>query len=613
MTKNIIIILFLFSSVLIIAQTNLSNKYRLGKTYEQSGKLERAKEIFKELALIQPTNNQFSNSLNDVYLKLKEYENSITFLNRRIKLRPNDVSLYGMLGATYYISGNSNKAIETWDKGILVNNNSQINYTIISNSAIQNRAFEIAIKYLEDGKIKSKNPTQLSYQLAQIYSHTMDYKNAASEYVEALKAQPSQLNYIKRRMEIYLSAVGASEESIEIVEKESESNVVKELLSFLYIKSNHYDKAFELEKKLDELVKNDGIRIYNFATESYNNSEFNVASQAYNFILENHPNSRFTPNCKVGFARTLEAELDEEWAKTHDYWKPISGVDTSGAFKYNTIIETYESILTFVNGELANESLFRIGKIYLNKFSDLEKSKKCFKKILANSSLSKYYGKANLEIAKIMLQLNKLDIAKLHLENVFSSSQVEKKTKEDAKFLIAQIQFYQSNFEGSLLTIANINKDLSSDLSNDAIQLEMIINLGKKDSLNLVKYATAELFALQLNFIQAEKEFQELSENKNLFFLNNISRLKYSEILLAQNKYPIAIEVLKELSETKELNIFADGSFYLLAQVYEFGILDTESAISTYERFLAKFPNSLHLEKAQKNLKQLKNKRSENL
>jgi len=83
--------------------------------------------------------------------------------------------------------------------------------------------------------------------------------------------------------------------------------------------------------------------------------------------------------------------------------------------------------------------------------------------------------------------------------------------------------------------------------------------------------------------------------------------------LIAQNKYPVAIEVLKELSETKELNIFADKSFYLLAQVYEFGIVDEESAIAIYEKFLELFPNSLYLEKSQKNLKRLKNKRSDNL
>jgi tetratricopeptide (TPR) repeat protein len=551
--------------------------------------------------------------LNNVYLKLKNYDKSISFLSGRIKLRPNDVSLYGVLGSTYYINGNNEKAVETWDKGILVNKNSKINYTIISNSAIENRAFEIAIKYLEEGKTKSSNPTQFSYQLAQIYSHIMEYKKAALEYVEALTKQPSQLDYIKRRMDTYLSAVGATEECLAAIDKESENVSVNELLSFLYVRNNEYNKAFEVEKKLAKSKNDDGVRIYNFATQTYSSGKYDVASQSFNYLIENYPSSRFIPNSKLGFARTLESKLDKEWKTTHNNWKPISEIDTTEAYKYNPIIETYKSILDVVNGELANEALYRIGRIYLNRFNDFEMAEKYFQKIIEASSLSIHYGKANLEIAKILVLSNKLDLAKRNLQNVFSSSQTENGTKEEAKYLIAQIEFYKSNFAGALSTLANINKNLSNDLSNDAIQLAMIINVGKRDSLNLVRFANAELFATQSSFVQAEKDFKELSENKNLFFINNISRLKYSEILIAQSKYPVAIEVLKELSETKEMNIFADRSFYMLAQVYEFGIADEKTAISTYEKFLELFPNSLYLEKSQKNLKRLKNKRSENI
>ena len=607
------LLVVLFSSTFLFAQTNLNNKYRLGKNYEQAGKLEKAKKIFKEITFAQPINNQYANSLNEVYLKLKEYDNSILFLTNRLKIKSNDVSLYGMLGATYYIKGNVEKAVETWDSGIAVNNNSQINYTIISNSAIQNRAFEIAIKYLKEGKRKASNPTQFSYQLAQIYAHTMAYKKAATEYVEALMVQPSQLNYIKRRMDTYLSAVGAIEESIESAKKESGNNSVKELLAFLYIRNNQYSKAFKIEIELDKLKNDDGVRVYNFANEAYRSTEFDVASQAYNFIIKNYPNSRFIPNCKIGFARTLEAKLDKEWITNHNNWKPISAIDTMGASKYYPIIEVYKSISGLVNGELENEILYRIGKIYLNRFNNLKTAENYFQQIITNSSLSTFFGKANLEIAKIWIIKNNLDFAKINLQSVFASSQTDSKTKKEAKFLIAQIEFYQSNFDKCLSTLASINKDLSNDLSNDAIQLAMIINVGKRDSVNLVKFANAKLFARQLSFIQAENEFKELSENKNLFFINNISRLKYAEVLIAQNKYPIAIEVLKELSETKELNIFADGSFYLLAQVYEFGVLDESSAVSTYEKFLELFPNSLLLKKVQKNLTQLKNKRSENI
>lgn len=599
--------------MLLYSQTNLSNKYRLGKTYEQTGKLQKAKVIFEELVVSAPSNIQYSNSLNDIYLKLKEYDNSVLFLTNRIKSRPNDVSLYGLLGATYYISGNIEKAGEFWEKGLLLNNNSQINYTIISNYAVQNRAFEMAVKYLEEAKSKAKDPTQFSYQLAQIYSYSMSYENAAEEYCLSLISHPTQLDYIQRRMDTYLSAVGALEQSINVVKKQSDNIVIKELLSFLYIKNNQFDDAFELIKEINLEKGGDGVLIYNFAFRAFQDSQFNVASDAFKYLIDEYPTSKFVPQSKVGYANTLESKLDIEWTKNQQNWKPVAAIDTTNSYKYVPIIKTYESIITSTRGNFVNEALFRIGNIYATKFLDFEKASSYFNKVLKNSSLSIYYGRANLELSKISMLSNNLKQAKKELNNVFASSKTESNIKLEAKFLIAQIDFYQANFDGSLSTLANINKDLSNDLSNDAIELAMIINLGKMDSLNLVSFADAELKSVQNNYETAEKIYKELSEKENLLFLKNISRIKYAEILVAQNNYPIAIEVLKELSEREEFNIFADRSFYLLAQVYEFGIGDVGSALSTYEKFLGLFPNSLYLDKSQENLKRLKNKGSKTI
>ena len=608
-----IIIISLFSSIFLFSQTNLSNKYRLGKTYEQSGKLQKAKLIFEELVATAPNNIQYSNSLNDIYLKLKDYDKSVLFLTNRIKNRPNDVSLYGMLGATYYISGNIEKAGESWEKGLLLNNNSQINYTIISNYAVQNRAFEMAVKYLEEAKSKANDPTQFSYQLAQIYSYSMSYENAAEEYCFSLISNPNQLDYIQRRMDTYLSAVGALEQSINVVKKQSDNIIIKKLLSFLYIKNNQFNEAFELIKEINIEKNGDGVLIYNFAFRAFQDSQFNVASDAFRYLIDEYPNSKFVSQSKVGYAKTLESKLDLEWNKNQQNWKPVAAVDTTNSYKYLPIIKTYESIITSTSGHFVNEALFRIGNIYATKFMNFEKASNYFNKILMNSSLSIYYGRANLELSKISIRSNNLKKAKNELNNVFVSSKTESKIKLEAKFLIAKIEFYQANFEGSLSTLANINKDLSNDLSNDAIELAMIINLGKIDSLNLVSFADAELKLVQYNFEAAEKTYKELSENKNLLFLKNISRIKYAEILIARNNYPVAIEVLKELSGREEFNIFADRSFYLLAQVYEFGIVDVGSALSTYEKFLELFPNSLYLAKSQENLKRLKNKGSKSI
>ncbi len=78
--------------------------------------------------------------------------------------------------------------------------------------------------------------------------------------------------------------------------------------------------------------------------------------------------------------RTLEAKLDKDWGDAKANWKPIKDIDTTGASKYNKVIETYKSILAFVNGELANESLFRIGEIYKNRLNDLLRAEEYFSK-----------------------------------------------------------------------------------------------------------------------------------------------------------------------------------------------------------------------------------------
>lgn len=602
----------LFPLLLVYSQTNLNNKYRLAQTYENAGKLVEAKNIYEELAKLVPSNTMYSNSLNDTYLKLKEYENSILFLTNRIKQRPNDISLYGMLGSTYFIKGDSQNAMLWWEKGISTNNVAQINYIIISNYAVQNRAFEIAIKFLEEGKNKATDKIQFSYQLAQIYSYTMEYGKAAEEYIFALLLQPNQLEYIERRMETYLSAVGATELSIRAAEKHKNENFsVKELLSFLYIKNSQYEDSFQLVKEIDKVKGGEGIIIYNFASSTFQSSQFDVSSKAFKYLIDKYPNSRFISNSKIGFAKTLEFKLDEEWNNNQQIWKPIVITNTADSSKYIPIINTYKSLLKETNGDIANEALFRIGSIYFTKFNDLAKAEIYFNTVIKNASMSIYFGKANLELAKISLRLNNLEKAKQQLNSIVGSSQAEIKIKNEAKFFKAKIEFYKGNFDGSLLTIASINQDLSNDLSNNAIELSTIINVGKKDSLNLLEFAKAELKSEQLNFAVAEEKYKQLSENENLFAINNISRMRYAEILITQNKYPIAIEVLKELSESKELNIFADRSFYLLAQVYEFGIVDYKSAISIYEKFLELFPNSLYLEEAQKSLKDLNNKISE--
>lgn len=605
------LITVLFTSLFLIAalmfgQSNLSNKYRLAKTYEQNGELQKAQTIYEELVSAQPENNQYANSLNSVYIKLKAYDSSIKFLSERIKNNPNDVSLHGMLGSTYYLNGNEKKALESWDNGIKANNHTQMNYSIIANYAIQNRAFEPAIKYLEEAKKNSQNPTQFSYQLAQIYSVSMDYTNAAEEYCSVLISFPKQLDYIKRRMETYLFSPGGLEQSIDVAKKYENNSAVSELLIFLFIKSNRFDDAYNLVLDLDKQQNANGLLIYNFANDAYLNNEFSTSSEAFKYIIDNYSDSPFAINSRIGYAKTLESKIYTS-LDNNQGWKPIAPFDTTGAYEFLPVLDAYSTLLNQINNlEAENEVHFRRASILMYRFNELDSAEEEFLKIIQNSSLSRFYGIANLKLADISIFKNNLETAKNYLVNSFSSIKTPEEIKAEAKYKLALIQFWNSEFDRSLRTISDISKDLSSNYANEAIELSMIINMGKRDSLNLVKFAKADLNTWQKKFIDAEKAFLELSEIESFFLLNNISLFRYSEILIAQNDYPVAIEILKELSEKEKLNIFTDASLFLLAQVYEFGIVDKQSANSVYEDILKYHPNSLYVDRARFGIARLK-------
>ena len=407
-------------------------------------------------------------------------------------------------------------------------------------------------------------------------------------------------------MQSYISAPRALEQSIEIAKKYSSNNSIQELLIFLYMQNNQFDDAYILVVDLDNRQKKNGILVYNFANDAFQGNEFESSAEAFKYVMNNHPNSPLLISSQIGYAKTLEVELDIKLNSTQN-WKPIKAVDTTGASNYFPVLQTYNKLLEKIKGtEAVNEVLYRMGAIKLYRFDDLDGASEDFSNILKNSTLSQFYGIANLRLADISIRKGEFQKSKNYLINSFSSIKTTKEIKSKAKYKMALIQFWNSQFDQSLKTISDINKDLSNNNANDAIELSIVIKMGKRDSLNLVKFAEADLLTKQKYFSDAGAIFQNLSENENFFLLNNISQFKYCEILIAQNNYPIAIEILKELSEKEKLNIFADKSLFLLAQVYEFGIGDKKTAKSIYENLLANFPNSLYLDKTRESIKRLK-------
>ena len=614
MRYKTILIIFISLYIGLSAQVtqNLDNRFNLAQSFEQAGQFEKAETIYKELADAQPWNNIFLESLNKNLISQKKYKQSVELLNNKINLTPADINLYGLLGTTYFIMDQSDKAFEVWEKGIALNPKSYVGYRIIANYAIENRAYEKAIDILKRGNKNSADPTIFSMDLANIYAANMKFKDAAIEFCNLIAHHPEQVQIVKARMNSYLNGPEAAKQTIEAVKDFSDSKPQAEifdLLTFVYQTSGDYKNAFENVIKTEKKFNGSGTYVFIFSQDAYRSRQYEWASEGYNYIVQHYTNSPYLPTAKLGYARTLEASLDQKFLQQNESWKPYTKQVPYFTDDYNKIINSYYEFVKAYPGNAINvEALFRIAEIYRKRIFDLQEADTIYSKVALNSPTTSYYVESNLARGKIAISRNDLQSAQKFFENAVKFPRIEPNNFAEANFYLARIEFWKGNFFNSVTLFNNASKNLSTDFANDALEFSSLINTTKKDSLNLLLYAKADLLAIQNKYKEACIEFKTLSDLSNLFILNDFAKINFAEMLIAENDIQSAIKILEEFTKNPNSAIFVDKSTFLLAQCYQYGTKDLQKAAQVYQKLLETFPNSLYFDRVREALQSLSTK-----
>lgn len=602
---------FIFISFSLFAQTdiNFENRFRLAQSYEEAGQLEKAEAILRELVNLQAWNYSYFDALSRLLIKEKKYTESIQLIENRINQTPQDINLYGLLGSTYFMIDNIAKAFESWEQGIKTNPNSVITYRIIANYAIESRAFDKAIDILKRGKKISNEPETFSLDLANIYLANMRFSDAANEYCELLTNKPEQIANVKIKLNTYSENHNAIEQFIETIKGAIDKNpapVLYDLLSYAYSLAGKYNLAFQIVIEYENRTKGNGNTIFSFAQNAFQNKEFNAAAIAYDYLIKNYSSSQLLPLFKFNYATTLEALNDEKLLKEIDGWKPFTQPKILYAEDYRAIIKSYEQLIKdYPNNAIYPQAMFRMGEIYFNRLYDYQKADSIFTLINLKASNTDFSILSFLRRGKIAVINNQLDNAKSLFEKVLLNNRSNLNNKAEANYYLAKINFWSVNFDESLKQLSEVTKNLSVDFANDALELESLINATKRDSLNLAKYAHADLLSFQYKFKEAANEFKSLADNPDLFLLNEFAKYKLAEMLIASNDLPTALKILENISDNSKTGIFSDKSIYLLGKVYHFGIKDKLKAVQNYQKLLEKFPNSLYFDKAREYLNEL--------
>jgi tetratricopeptide (TPR) repeat protein len=601
--------------VICYCQTDENNRFMLAQSYTQLAQFEKAKPILEDLHKHQPGNTRYFQSLYDVYIQLKNYDASIVLVEDQMNFSSPDINLYGMLGTTYYLKGDENKAFETWDGALKKFPQNEANYRVMANYAIERRAFDKAIQYLKKGQDISSTPIYFAFDLANLYSITMQYKDAAEEYCIILSLNSDQLVTVENKLLSYVSKPGALQSSISVVEKYSAGSQVnfKFLLARLYTQNKSYDKAYDLYKQIDDIQKAQGSQLLNFAQFLFGDKIYKTASDVYSDLINKYSDSPIVSIAKLGYAKTLEAVMDEKNADKASSWKPLYKNIVVKSPEADKVISAYmEIIKIYPHSETANEALLRMGEIKLNQ-NETAEAEKYFQDLVNNSPVSQYASDAYFDLAKISTFKGDLDAAVLNYLKIVSSNSFPPEKKNIASYRLARVYFYKGDFEKSKKYLNGVLDNLGNNSANDALSLSLLMNTSSNDSSNLSIFAQAELLAEQGNFKEAFKKYAIVVSEPQKLMLQNLAELMAAEAELADNDIDSASSRLGQIAGELNNNIYADKALYLLGKIYQYGLNNKQKALETYENLLAKFPNSLYLDDARVEIIKIKDKTIDNI
>ena len=609
--KILTIILFTFS--LYAQQSPLDqNQFMLAESYEQRGDFAKAVEIIETLNKKDPTNIQYFNKLNSLYLQLKKYDESAALINSRILITPQDISLYGLLGSTYYTAGDRTKAYQVWDDTAEKFKTNPMTLRIISNYAIEKRDFEKAIEYLNRGKEISKDPFLYSYDLGELYQITMRYREAAGEYCDLIKANPSQYQQIESKILSYSNKPNALDETIEVVEKHKSDDIsFSYLLARLYIEKKNYDEAFDLYKEIDKKQNTRGADLFSFGDFVYRDGEYKTASEVFKFLIDNYSDQQNIPLAKLGYAKTQEALFIQKYNGAHPEWKTFFIPAKVEENEIESVINAYQEIVkVYQHSEVAIEANLRMGILLLHYRNDIVKAEKNLKIITENYPMSKFASLAFIELGNIKIQQAKLDEGEKLFQSVVKLPRANPEDKSYVNYQLARIFSFRNDFESARKNLLTVMGNLKDNNANDAIEFSILLNTAKNDSSNLSLYCSAEFLTEQKRFSEAKDLYLQLSQNPQAFVFHSIAKLRAAEMLIATDAFSAAIADLSLIVEEAEKNIYADKALYLQGQIYQYGLKDSVKAVESYESLLAKFPKSLFLDEARQNIIELKKKLS---
>jgi outer membrane protein assembly factor BamD (BamD/ComL family) len=450
-----------------------------------------------------------------------------------------------------------------------------------------------------DGRTMSKSEVLFADELGTLYAALQQYTSAIQEYLRLVKKNPDQLSFVQSRLSAIILKPEALQAASEIVKAEvkisSDNIALQRLYVWLLMEERRYDSALEQYRMIDRLANANGSELFNFAQQLNQEHASATAAEAFKEIIDRFNKSRLLPYARFGYARALE-ELSDEADSLAPESQPT----------YRDAIQIYESIATTQDHpDLVVQSLFRIGVIKFEKLFDLDGALSAFNKIKEFPNSMNILYDAAIKNGEVQIARNDLVGARKEFERTAELPLVI--YQDQAVFKLAELNYFEAQFDTSLSLLKRFNTNLNTDLTNDALQLQYFIQENKTSFLPaLIEFAKADLQMRQRKYPESLSHFRDIVKQYPTTLLIDDAMMKIGELHLKLKQTNEAIAAFRFIADSIQLSILKDRSQFRIAEISENILHNKAQAIIAYEILLEQFPNSLYAEQARKKIRLLR-------
>jgi tetratricopeptide (TPR) repeat protein len=591
-------------------------KFKLAQSHERAGNYEAAVKLYEELFSKDSSNVILFEALKRTYLQLKRNDDAIALIERRLSFAPQDVGLLAQLGSIYLRISDEPKAVSAWERAIAVDPQNETVYRIVASAMIESRAFERAIETYKRGREANNNPSLFTSDLAYLYGILLNYAEATREYLSLLRESPSQLGYVQSRLVSFTSRPEGLSSVRRVVEQASRTDAnnttLLYLLSWVYMEGKQYDKAFDVIKRIDHLTNAGGREIFNFAERALKDKVDTIAIDAYQTIIKQYPSFPQISQAKFGYARALEdVHCAPETLRLFGIKESFSGERpaTESEPVLNGVIAAYQRVISeHPYTEIAARSLLRIAYLHYQRFFNLDAAQQQIHTIVQKyGNFIPVVIEAKIFLSEILIASNNLDAAEKLLQELSSARFVSLDQLQTIAFRSAEVAYFRGNFQDAIERLNNLTKQLTTDIANDAIDLQIFLQENMAhDEKSLKEFARAELLHRQRKLSEALLLLSTILQSSSSSSLKEYASMRMGDIYAQMKRYDDAIASYESLAQSFPESVLLDRMLMNIGHIYQTGLHDKAKAIAAYQKILETYPQSLYVNEARKRIRELR-------